>query len=145
ELDAAVQPVRNQVLVTEPLAAERFPRPHYARHGHAYWQQLQDGRLLLGGFRDADPETEATAEEAGNPVVEAPVERRWTGVFGLTPDLLPLAGELRENVWVAAGYSGHGNVLGVACGEAVADALLGRAAAPLPLLDPRRIALRRLS
>ena len=153
ELDAAVQAVRNQVLVTEPLDAERFPRPHYARHGHAYWQQLPDGRLLLGGFRDADPETEATAEEAGNPVVEtalerflretlrvdAPVARRWTGVFGLTPDLLPLAGAVRENVWVAAGYSGHGNVMGVACGEAVADALLGNRVEMLDLFAPTRV------
>ena len=41
-------------------------------------------------------------------------------------------------VWVAAGYSGHGNVLGFGCGELVADALLGRESPQLALLDPAR-------
>ena len=30
-----------------------FPGPHYARHGYDYWQQLRDGRLVVGGRRDA--------------------------------------------------------------------------------------------
>ena len=38
----------------------------------------------------------------------------------------------RDGVWIAGGYSGHGNVLGLACGELVARALLGD---PDPLLD----------
>jgi glycine/D-amino acid oxidase-like deaminating enzyme len=39
---------------------------------------------------------------------------------------------------VAAGYSGHGNVLGFACGRLVADALLGRDTPQLELFDPAR-------
>jgi gamma-glutamylputrescine oxidase len=154
ELDNAIVPVRNQVLLTAPLDERPFPRPHYARYGHAYWQQLQDGRLLLGGFRDVDAAAEETDEEGTSPTVqaalesflrdelhvEAPVERRWSGIFGVTTDLLPLAGRLPgpEHVWVAAGYSGHGNVLGLACGEAVADAMLGSRDPLLDLLDPAR-------
>jgi glycine/D-amino acid oxidase-like deaminating enzyme len=47
----------------------------------------------------------------------------------------------RDALWVAAGYSGHGNVLGFACGELVADAILGdTAAAQLGLFDPARFA-----
>ncbi len=42
-------------------------------------------------------------------------------------------------VWVAGGYSGHGNVLGFACGQLVADAMLGDAMSPqLELLAPER-------
>jgi glycine/D-amino acid oxidase-like deaminating enzyme len=41
-------------------------------------------------------------------------------------------------VWVAAGYSGHGNVLGLACGELVARALLDDRDPLLELLDPAR-------
>ena len=50
------------------------------------------------------------------------------GLLGLTPDHLPLVGELpgRPGIWTALGYSGHGNVLALLCGEAVAAALLGR-------------------
>jgi glycine/D-amino acid oxidase-like deaminating enzyme len=48
------------------------------------------------------------------------VTHRWAGIFGLTQDLLPLVGS------VAAGYSGHGNVLGFMCGELVAAAIWAR-------------------
>jgi glycine/D-amino acid oxidase-like deaminating enzyme len=155
ELDRWIRPLRSQVLVTEPLAERLYPLPHYGRQGHAYWQSLEDGRLLLGGFRDVDPAAEATDEEATSAGIQRAldaflvellgrppqVERRWAGIFGATDDLLPLAGTLpgRDRVWVAAGYSGHGNVLGLACGEAVADAILGRQDALLPLHDPARL------
>ena len=54
--------------------------------------------------------------------------------------MLPLVGRVpgREGLWIAAGYSGHGNVLGFASGELVADALLGQTAPQLELFDPSR-------
>src|SRR2546421_1852791 len=69
------------------------------------------------------------------------VTHRWAGIFGLTQDMLPLVGPVpgRDGrFWVAGGYSGHGNVLGFACGELVADAILGRESPQLELLDPAR-------
>ena len=45
------------------------------------------------------------------------VTDRWAGLWGTTPDLMPLVGEVRDGVWVAGGYSGHGNALGLACGN----------------------------
>ena len=39
---------------------------------------------------------------------------------------------------VAAGYTGHGNVLGFACGDLVARALLGERDPLLDVLDPGR-------
>jgi glycine/D-amino acid oxidase-like deaminating enzyme len=44
----------------------------------------------------------------------------------------------REGVWVAGGYSGHGNALGLACGDLVARALLGESAPELEIFDPAR-------
>jgi gamma-glutamylputrescine oxidase len=63
ELDDAVWPARGQVLTTEPLEEQLFACPHYARHGFDYWQQLTDGRIVLGGFRDFSILTEMTDEE----------------------------------------------------------------------------------
>src|SRR5919106_341417 len=83
ELDAAIQPTRGQVVVTEPLEAQLFPSPHYARYGYDYWQQLPDRRLVLGGSRDAALDDESTAEEAVTPVVQERLEAavaRLTGV-----------------------------------------------------------------
>lgn len=154
ELAALVEPTRGQVLVTEPLAELSYGRPHYARGGYDYWHQLPDRRLVLGGRRDASPVTEATAEEATTPLIQARLDElarelvgaeprvthRWAGIWGTTPDALPLVGRLpgRERVWVAGGYSGHGNVLGLVCGTLVAEALLGEPREELAPFDPAR-------
>jgi glycine/D-amino acid oxidase-like deaminating enzyme len=69
------------------------------------------------------------------------VTHRWAGIFGLTQDLLPLVGRVpgHEGTWIAAGYSGHGNVLGFMCGELVASALLGEGDDLLELFSPARL------
>jgi gamma-glutamylputrescine oxidase len=155
EVDELVHPIRGQVVVTEPLGEQLYERPHYARRGFDYWQQLPDRRLVVGGRRDTDPEAESTAEEATTPEVQAALEafveelvgwtpaitHRWAGIFGSSPDSLPLVGQLpgRENAWVSRGYSGHGNVLGLACGDLVAKAILGRREPELELFDPARL------
>jgi glycine/D-amino acid oxidase-like deaminating enzyme len=155
ELDDALWPARGQVIATEPLPERLFDCPHYARHGFDYWQQLPNGRIVLGGFRDFSILTEMTDDETTTePIQEAldaflvellgelpEVTHRWAGIFGLTQDLLPLVGPVpgHEGVWVAAGYSGHGNVFGLLCGELVAGALFGRDDPLLQLFAPARI------
>jgi gamma-glutamylputrescine oxidase len=155
ELDGVVQPTRGQVVTTEPLPEVLYDRPHYARQGLDYWQQLPDGRLVAGGRRDAALEVEFTAEEATTEAVQTALEslvrdlvgrlpaitHRWSGIFGTTPDRLPLVGAVpgHPGVWLARGYSGHGNVLGLASGELVAKAILGRREPELELFDPARL------
>lgn len=155
ELDGAVKPTRGQVVATEPLPEQLYDRPHYARHGLDYWQQLPDGRLVAGGRRDATLESEFTAEEVTTEPVQAAIEEllhallgrvpaithRWSGIFGTSPDDLPLIGPVprRPGVWVSRGYSGHGNVLGLAAGDLVAKAILGRSEPELELFDPARL------
>jgi len=148
ELEGLIIPTRGQMVATEPLPERLYSMPHYGRHGLDYWHQDPDGRLLVGGFRDADMAAEFTATEETTPriqdalveFVEALLGRRpeithrWSGVFGLVPDLLPVVGQVpgREGLWVAGGYSGHGNVLGLMCGDLVAQAIAGD---QHPLLD----------
>jgi len=155
ELDRTIKPVRGQVIVTEPLAETLYPRPHYARHGFDYWQQTPDRRLVLGGRRDKNLDAEFTNEEALTEPIQAElegfaaeltgrkprIEHRWPGIFGSTDDHLPLVGPVpgRDGVWVSAGYSGHGNVMGLACGELVAQAILGSPAPELEYFDPARL------
>ncbi len=69
------------------------------------------------------------------------VTHRWAGIFGLTQDLLPLVGRVpgRGGVWVSAGYSGHGNVLGLMCGELVSASILGGDDPLLELFAPSRL------
>jgi gamma-glutamylputrescine oxidase len=155
ELDEAIWPARGQVVATEPLAERLFEYPHYARHGFDYWQQLPDNRIVLGGFRDFSIMSEMTDDEVTTPAIQdaldsflvdllgSPprIDYRWAGIFGLTQDLLPLVGPVpgRDGRWVAAGYSGHGNVLGFLSGRLVASAILGREDQLLDLFDPARL------
>jgi glycine/D-amino acid oxidase-like deaminating enzyme len=148
ELEGLIIPTRGQMVATEPLPERLFPMPHYGRHGFDYWHQDPDGRLIVGGFRDADMESEFTATEETTPRIQGALDdfvesllgrmpeitHRWSGVFGLVPDLLPVVGPVpgREGLWAAGGYSGHGNVLGLMCGDLVAQAIAGD---PHPLLE----------
>jgi gamma-glutamylputrescine oxidase len=156
ELADLVWPTRGQVIASEPLDSVLYDRPHYARQGFDYWQQLPDRRIVLGGFRDVSILDELTEVEETTPAIQSSLEsflhelageevrvtHRWAGIFGLTQDMLPLVGPVSGRdgrVWVAGGYSGHGNVPGFACGELIADAMLGDTSSPqLELFDPAR-------
>ena len=155
ELEGLIVPTRGQVIATEPLSELRFEVPHYGRHGFDYWHQRADGRIVAGGFRDTSLDSEFTAEEKTTPVVQAALEEfvgrlvgrapridyRWAGIFGLVFDFLPVVGRVpaSDGLWVAGGYSGHGNVLGFACGRLVAHAVLGERDPLLELFEPARL------
>ena len=155
ELEGLIIPTRGQMIATEPLPEQLFPLPHYGRHGFDYWHQNEEGRLILGGFRDADMDSEFTAEEAITEPIQGALERfagdllghqpavthRWAGVFGLVPDLMPVVGPhpSLDGVWVAGGYSGHGNVLGLMCGDLVGRAIAGEHHPLLERMDPARL------
>jgi gamma-glutamylputrescine oxidase len=156
-LEGLIVPTRGQVIATEPVAERYFETPHYGRHGFDYWHQTADGRIVAGGFRDVSLQDEFTADEATTPVVQSAldefvrslldrelrVDYRWAGIFGLVLDFLPVVGRVPgdESLWVAGGYSGHGNVLGFACGRLVAEAILGRTDPLVELFDPSRLVL----
>jgi gamma-glutamylputrescine oxidase len=155
ELDRVITPTRGQVIATEPLERRLFDCPHYARRGFDYWQQTDDDRLILGGRRDVRLQEEETGNETITEPIQDALEQfaaelvgeppqivaRWAGIFGTTADRLPLAGLVpgHDGLWVAAGYSGHGNVLGFACGDLVAGAILGLPPPELALFDPSRL------
>jgi glycine/D-amino acid oxidase-like deaminating enzyme len=56
-------------------------------------------------------------------------------------DFVPVVGCVpgQHGVWVAGGYSGHGNVLGFGCGRLVARAILGDRDPLLDLFEPERL------
>jgi gamma-glutamylputrescine oxidase len=155
ELDEVITPARAQMIATAPLPERHFDHVIASREGWDYWQQTSDGRLLMGGQRDLELENEFTRDDEPSDAIQERIERfartlfpdlppvthRWAGSMGFTPDWMPLVGELpgRPGVSVSLGYSGHGNVLALACGEAVAQAILGRPEPRLAPLSPERI------
>jgi glycine/D-amino acid oxidase-like deaminating enzyme len=155
EVEGLVVPTRGQVIATEPIAERWFETPHYGRQGFDYWHQTPDGRIVAGGFRDVSLQEEFTAEEVTTPAVQEALEGfvaslagrplrvdyRWAGIFGMVFDFLPVVGPVpgRDGLWTAGGYSGHGNVLGFACGRLVARAILGDRDPLLDLFEPSRL------
>ena len=151
ELEPRVRTARLQMLGTAPDSGVTLPRPVYARWGYEYWQQLPDGRVTLGGFRDAELEAEWTGE--GTPSdsmqmrletflresigVTAPITHRWAASVSYTVDGSPILEQMPSGAWAVGAYSGTGNVIGALCGRAavqlavtgsssIADALISR-------------------
>ena len=139
ELAPRVRTARLQMLATAPTTEVSYPRPVYLRYGYEYFQQLPDGRLALGGFRDKGGEAEW--ETTGLPTsevqerlerflreelnVSAPITHHWAAPVGYTESGLPVLEEVRPNLWAIGGYSGTGNVVGASLGRIVARLALG--------------------
>jgi gamma-glutamylputrescine oxidase len=139
--EVPVRTVRLQMCATSPVP-QRFSRPVYLRGGYEYWQQLPDGRIALGGFRDLGGAEEDTSSTETSRVVQdaltrflledlgidAPVTHRWAASVGYTDTRRPYVGEVRPGVWAAGGYCGTGNVIGALCGRQLAAEALGQPA-----------------
>ena len=137
--ELAVTPGRGQVLVTEPLPAVALPGTFHYDHGYAYFRQLPDHRLLLGGGRNLDFAAEATADPGLTAPVQHYLERllrevivpgqrlridyRWSGVMGFGPALAPIIDWVRPGVLAAVRCNGMGVALGAGVGWQAAKQL----------------------
>ncbi len=139
ELRGRVRTARLQMLATAPTREVELPRAVYRRYGYEYYQQLPDGRIAFGGYRDAAGEREWTRdarpsaevqglleaylrEELG---VSAPVTHRWAALVGYSLGVLPVFARVRAGVVVVGGYSGTGNVVGSVLGREAVAASVG--------------------
>ncbi|MGA0123181.1 MAG: NAD(P)/FAD-dependent oxidoreductase, partial [Gaiellales bacterium] len=72
-----------------------------------------------------------------------PLVGGWGGAYDLTPDWHPIVGPVPglDDLWVCAGWSGHGLKSTPAIGRVLADLLVGRApAVDVAALAPDRFA-----
>ena len=133
DLEGRVRTARLQMLATAPDPGINLSRPVYSRWGYDFWQQLPDGRVVVGGSRDKGGPDEWTVRAvATEPVqrelnyllhrigVSAAVTHRWAGVAGYSRDGLPVFEEAGDGVLAVGGYSGTGNVLGTLLGREAA-------------------------
>ncbi|QLH82569.1 NAD(P)/FAD-dependent oxidoreductase [Halosimplex pelagicum] len=143
DIDVAIpmKPYRVQALVTDPLdGSERVPTCYDATGGR-YARPRDDGLLVGDGTQErefdpddydetADPEFERASidwlEDVRRDETAGPsVRRSWAGLCTATPDRDPLLGEVREGLYVATGWHGHGFMRAPALGERVAEQILG--------------------
>lgn len=152
-----IQPWRSQVFIvthTPPLG-DRLPMTIDFDNGKSYFHREGDG--LLAGM-DNETATAPTVDVAFDygkvdqlvehlahrlpALVDARVATGWAGLLELTPDENPLVGWTHlENVYTAAGFSGHGLSIAPALAQDVARELLGEPPeVPLDAFRPERFA-----
>jgi sarcosine oxidase, subunit beta len=138
-------PIRERLL--DPLVVS--PERHFAA------KQLGDGRLLASDLSAlGDPEAElagwranvrSSFEELLPQLVFVALPTLVEGIYDVTPDHQAILGRVRDRVWAAAGFSGHGFMLAPAVGRIIAESVIdGREDAALSVLDAGRFSEGRL-
>ena len=133
-----IQPTRAQMLATPPVATRVADVPIYSNYGYRYWRQLPSGEVLIGGWRDTSLESEKTYDDEPTREIQekldgglaslgvtAEVTHRWAGTMGFTGSGLPLAGPIdgMPNVFICAGFSGHGMGFAFMTAKQVAESI----------------------
>jgi len=140
EMRSVIVPARGQMLAARPAQPIELKHAYYINRGDEYLRSAPDGLLLMGGARRFEPEDQKGDQSGTAPEVQSVLEdylrtlvteryevvARWSGVMGLSPDGLPIAGPVvgLSHVWVCAGFSGHGMSLAYTVARRTAEAFL---------------------
>jgi glycine/D-amino acid oxidase-like deaminating enzyme len=132
----AVKPARAQVLITEPIPDLDIKGTFHLDRGYYYFRNIGD-RILLGGGRNLDFETETTTEFGQTEIVQKKledllkkvilpnhdvrVEHRWSGIMGIGNSKNPIVSQLSENVYCGVRLGGMGVAIGSLIGTELAD------------------------
>jgi sarcosine oxidase subunit beta len=145
-------PIRPEVrflLFSDPIRERLLEPLVVAPERRLAAKQLADGRVLasdLGAVTDPGrAHVRAAFEELLPRLVHVSLPHVVEGIYDVTPDHQAILGRVRDHVWVAAGFSGHGFMIAPAVARILADAILeGREDEALHVLDPDRFADGRL-
>jgi glycine/D-amino acid oxidase-like deaminating enzyme len=162
-LERFFRPTRGQVLCTQPLS-QIFRIGLAVDWGNLYWRQAKDGVIVLGGYYNMDPVVESTSLESLNPGIQGALDRflpeafpdfppfsvakRWAGIMDETVDGKPVVGRWPPggNVWVAAGFGGHGLPPALGVGRELANSIVrDKLSSQLEPFDPVRFGTSRPS
>ncbi len=112
-----------------PLVIEAFDGFHFRTRGDALRLAMADTPPRWANSCDPAP---APPDEFGRIPLErlrgrfpaakdTTIVRRWAGLYDVTPDARPIIDRVANDVWIAAGFSGHGFMTSPAVGAHLAD------------------------
>lgn len=129
-------PARGQVLLTEPIDNLKVKGTFHYDEGFYYWRNLGN-RILLGGARNQDFETEKTTEFSTTeflqdhlenflknvilPNQNLKIEMRWSGIMAMGNEKSPIVKQISERQFAAVRLSGMGVALAPKIGEIIAE------------------------
>jgi len=130
--DLPVTPGRGQVMVTSPIPDLKLKGTFHYDKGYYYFRNI-DGRVLLGGGRNLDFETEKTTQFGETAIVQQEllrllkevilpennfeIEYKWSGIMAFGPQLAPIIEAVKPNVFAAVRCNGMGIAIGSQTGE----------------------------
>ena len=135
-LDEAIKPARAQVLVTKPIENLKIKGTFHLDKGFYYFRNIEN-RILLGGGRNLDFETEETTEMElteriqnkleellkhvilPNQFIE--IEQRWSGIMGIGDKKKPIVKAISENVFCGVRMGGMGVAIGSSIGKQLSE------------------------
>lgn len=146
EVGLPVEPLRRQILVTEPLGEDLrrvLPEsmPMTLDPATTFYMHREGPGLLMGmsyaaerpGFWEGYseewlPDLMAVIERRCPALLEVGIAHRWSGFYEVTPDDNAIIGEAAgvSRFLYATGFSGHGFLQSPAVGEIVRDLVLGQ-------------------
>jgi gamma-glutamylputrescine oxidase len=137
--ELAVTPARGQLLLTSPLPELAFKGCFHADEGFLYFRNLGN-RVLLGGARNKALAEEETLDQVVSsgvqhelerylstvilPGVEVHIERRWSGIMGMSPSRMPIVKQLEDGIVAAVAMGGIGVAAGPVVGRKAAELVL---------------------
>jgi gamma-glutamylputrescine oxidase len=137
--ELAVVPGRGQVLVTKPIPNLKIKGTFHFNEGYYYFRDV-DNRILFGGGRNLDYQTEQTWEFGQTELIQNQLEKylqeiilpdqpfeidySWSGIMGFGDEVLPIVKQLQPGLYCAVRCNGMGVAMGSLVGEEVADLVL---------------------
>ncbi|MFA0962475.1 NAD(P)/FAD-dependent oxidoreductase [Roseivirga sp. BDSF3-8] len=130
--DIEVAPGRGLVLVTKPFKNLKFKGVFHYDEGYYYFRDYKD-RVIFGGGRNLDPDTEASTEFEVNqrifdllkrqlevmimPGHEIHIEHSWVGIMGFGSTKKPVIQKVSDRIFAGIRLGGMGVAIGSRIGE----------------------------
>lgn len=131
-----VKPARAQVLITKPIPNLHLKGTFHLDRGFYYFRTI-DNRILLGGGRNLDLQTEQTTTFDTTKVIqdklesllhtvilpgtEVEVDLRWSGIMGVGNSKYPIVTKTAPHVFCGVRLGGMGIAIGSQVGEELAN------------------------
>ena len=137
-LSNAIVPVATYVITTQPIGRDRLRHAIDVRFGisderlaNDYYRALDDTRILWGGRisvrRSRPPNLSALMLndmlKIYPQLAGIRVEHAWHGLMSYPVHKMPQVGELRQGLWYAMGFGGHGMNTTTMAGDLIAGAI----------------------
>jgi gamma-glutamylputrescine oxidase len=134
-LEENVQPARAQVLITKPIKNLQIKGTFHLDKGYYYFRNIAN-RILFGGGRNLDFQTEETTQFGQTTLIQNELERilketilpntrfeiehRWSGIMGVGNQKKAIVKQLSTQVFCGVRLGGMGIAIGTLVGKELA-------------------------